>query len=103
MYFMTKALKRRGFECLRNYEVHQAQEVYLDQFRRGGARAGRTPTNLEMNRATLDALQSAGYSPEQARVLVREAVKDRVKYGVLGGEEVPRIPRHINQVPPNEP
>jgi hypothetical protein len=86
-----------------HYEVHRAQEVYLDQFRRGGARYPDRPTNLEMNRASLDALQSAGYTPEQAKVLVRAAIRDRVDHGLLGGRQVPRIPRRINQAQADEP
>jgi hypothetical protein len=101
------AVKLRG-DALRepgtpHYRVHQAQEAYLDQFRSGGARFREAPTNLEMNRATLDALRSAGYTSEQARALVREAVRDRVRHGALGGEEVPRIPRRIYQAQTNEP
>lgn len=86
-----------------HYEVHRSQEVYLDQFRRGGARYPDRPTNLDMNRASLDALQSIGYTPEQAKVPMRAAIRDRVDHGLLGGQQVPRIPRRINQVPPNEP
>jgi len=56
-----------------------------------------------MNRATIDALRSAGYTQDQARALMREAVRDRVRYGVLGGDEVPRIPRRTYQAPANEP
>lgn len=86
-----------------HYQVHQAQETYLNQFRRGGERFGEKPTNLEMSRATVDALQSGGYTRDQAMALARVAMRDRVKYGLLGGEEVPRIPRRINQKKQDEP
>jgi hypothetical protein len=82
-----------------HYQVHQVQEAYLDQFRTGGSRFREAPTNVEMNRAMLDALRSAGYTSVQAKTLVREAIRDRVNYGLFGGEEVPRIPRRMYQVP----
>lgn len=89
-----------------HYIVHQAQEEFLNQFRRGGVRFGDPPTNLEMTRSVVDALRRAGYTEEQSMALARSAIHDRVKYSLLGGEQVPRIPSRINQTkfePVNEP
>lgn len=53
-----------------------------------------------MSRANLDTLISAGYTTVEARMLVRQAIKDRIKYGALGGQEVPRIQGRIYQTKP---
>ena len=49
----------------------------------------------------LDALQRAGYTREQSLILTGEAIRDRVNYGLLGGERVPRMPGRINQKTPS--
>lgn len=84
-----------------HYLVHQAQEEFLNRFRRRGPGFGDPPTNLEMTRSIVDALRRAGYSDEQVRTLVRAAIQDRVKYHLLGGELAPRIPGRINQKKPD--
>jgi RHS repeat-associated protein len=80
-----------------HYTVHQAQEQFLNQFRRGGERYGEFPSNLEMSRSMVDALVRAGYTKEQSMTLARDAIRDRLNYGLLGGEPVPRMPGRINQ------
>lgn len=86
-----------------HYIVHQVQEAYLKQFRPKGARYPDRPSNLEMNRTMLDALRAAGYTTEQAKELVQRSMQQRLDYGLLGGQQVPRIPGRINQVPPPPP
>lgn len=83
-----------------HYVVHQAQEEFLNQFRRGGARGLETPTNLEMTRSVVDALRRAGYTEEQSMALAHGSIRDRVNYNLLGGERVPRLPGRINQKKP---
>lgn len=84
-----------------HYLVHQAQEEFLNQFRRGGARFGDPPTNLEMTKSVAEALRRAGYTQEQSMALAQAAIQDRVKYGLLGGELIPRLPGRINQKKPD--
>lgn len=94
------------FHLRREQQPRDAQEEFLNQFRRGGVRFGDPPTNLEMTRSVVDDLRRAGYTEEQSMALARSAIHDRVKYSLLGGEQVPRIPSRINQTksePANEP
>ena len=64
---------------------------------------GERPSNIEMNRASLDALHAVGYTGDQAKALVAAAIKDRVNHGLLGGQPIPRLSDRINQVPPDVP
>lgn len=81
-----------------HYDAHTSMESFWNQFRRGGERYGEMPTNLEYSKGLLDSLRNAGYSTEEALDLTRQAIKQRVEYGLYGGEPVPRIPGRINQV-----
>jgi RHS repeat-associated protein len=83
-----------------HYLVHQAQEEFLDQFRRSGQRFGEVPTNVEYTRAVVNALRRAGYTEQQSMDLARKAIQDRVKNDVLGGEPIPRLSGRINQKKP---
>lgn len=81
-----------------HYDAHTSMESFWNQFRRDGERYGEMPTNLEYSKGLLDSLRNAGYSTEEALDLTRQAIKQRVEYGLYGGESVPRIPGRINQV-----
>jgi hypothetical protein len=79
------ALAQRGTP---HYEAHAALERFWAPYRASGD----TPTNTEYGIALKRSLQAAGYSADQARLLVREAIRNRLEFGVLGGEPVPRVP-----------
>jgi hypothetical protein len=81
-----------------HFEAHADMEQFWNQFRRGGARFGRLPTNLEYSRALQSSLRAAGLPEEEVRAAVRAATRQRVEYGLLGGDPVPRLPGRINQV-----
>lgn len=80
-----------------HYKVHQSLEGFWDQYRRGGTKFGQVPTNLEYTKAVKDALKTTNLSPSQIQAATRAAIKQRVQYGLSGGEKVPRIPGRINQ------
>jgi hypothetical protein len=80
-----------------HYNAHESLEKFWAQYRRGGSKYGEMPTNLEYTKAMVDSLKAAGYSQQEAMQIAREAIKQRIKYGLLGGEPVPRIPNRINQ------
>lgn len=80
-----------------HYNVHESLEKFWDKFRKGGDRFGDSPTNLEYTKGMYDSLKAAGYTGEQAMEITNEAIKQRVKFGLLGGEAVPNIPSRINQ------
>lgn len=82
-----------------HFEAHASLERFWAQFRRGGARAGQVPTNLEYSKALLDSLEAAGLSRAQALQAVRASIRQRINVGQLGGVEVPRVPRKIYQSP----
>lgn len=70
-------------------------EKFWDQFREvtkkypAGPRVGDIPTNLEYTRALKRSLEAAGLSPDQVKKSLKEAIHQRVKYGLLGGMNVP--------------
>ena len=76
-----------------HFEAHASLENFWAPYRT----AGDAPTNLEYNLALKQSLEAAGYSPSQAQKLTREAVRNRLNYGLLGGEPVPRVPAPIRQ------
>lgn len=81
-----------------HYETHFNMEKFWDQFRRGGTRYRERPTNLEYTNAMYKALKESGLSESQAKEVIQQAIKQRIEYGLLGGDLVPRIPGRINQV-----
>ena len=80
-----------------HYNAHENLEQFWNQYRRGGTKYGEVPTNLEYTKAMVDSLKAAGYSQQQAMQIANKAIKQRIQYGLLGGEPVPRIPGKINQ------
>lgn len=80
-----------------HYETHSYMESFWNQYRRGGINAGKMPTNLEYSNAMLKAVKKSGLNHSQAMQIMKEAIKQRVDYGLLGGMEVPRLPGKINQ------
>ncbi|MDP4147487.1 MAG: type IV secretion protein Rhs [Bacillota bacterium] len=81
-----------------HYGAYASLENFWNQFRRGGEKYGEVPTNLEYSKALFDSLQGAGFTRNEALDITRQAMIQRVQYGLLGGEPVPRIPGKINQV-----
>jgi len=53
------------------------------------------PTNLRYTQALQQSLRAAGLSEAQVQQAVQAAIRERVRYGLLGGNEVPRIPQPI--------
>jgi hypothetical protein len=82
---------------LASFEAHASLERFWNQFRRGGARYGQLPTSLEYTRALQQSLRDAGLAEHQVFIAVRAAVRQRIEYGLLGGQPVPRLPGRINQ------
>ncbi len=81
-----------------HYNAHESMEGFWNQFRRGGDRYGEIPTNLEYLKAVFDSMQNSGFTRQEALDITRQSIKQRLEYGLLGGEPVPRIPGRINQV-----
>lgn len=74
--------------------AHQSLELFWNQFRGGAS----VPTNLHYSRALQDSLRAAGLSDTQVQQAVRAATRERVQNGLLGGMEVPRVPRPIRNI-----
>jgi hypothetical protein len=74
--------------------AHQSLETFWNGFRGSSS----VPTNLQYARALQDSLRAAGLSDLQVQQAVRTATKERVQYGLLGGLEVPRVPRPIRNM-----
>jgi RHS repeat-associated protein len=93
------AIKLRGniFTQKRSnhYKAHKSLEGFWDQYRRHGAKFGTRPTNLEYTRALKESLKTTSLSASQVNAALRAAIKQRVEYNLLGGAEVPAIPRKL--------
>lgn len=74
--------------------AHQSLEGFWNQYR--GTEL--VPTNLEYTRALQQSLRAAGLPESQVQQAVRAAVNERVNAGLLGGQEVPRVPRPIRNL-----
>ncbi|MEY0436757.1 RHS repeat-associated core domain-containing protein [Providencia huaxiensis] len=83
-----------------HYNAHNSLETFWNDYRRGGALYGELPTNLQYTLALKHSLQSAGLTARQVTQAVRSSIQNRLQYGLLGGQNVPRIPGRINQVKP---
>jgi hypothetical protein len=86
-----------------HYEFHRSLEGFWNQFRRGGARFGQTPTNAEYGTALEQALRAGGLSNADAATVAAQAAQQRAAYGLAGTDPVPRIPGRITQTPPPSP
>ena len=80
-----------------HYKAHASLENFWNQYRKGGAKFGENPTVIEYSKALKKSLIDAGFSNDQALKAVRAATKNRIENGILGGQDVPRIPGKINQ------
>jgi hypothetical protein len=80
-----------------HYQFHQSMESFWNQFRRGGARFGETPTNAEYGQALQQALEAGGFSAQEAANLANLAAQQRAAYGLSDTAPVPRIPGRTNQ------
>ncbi|VTS07938.1 Uncharacterized protein OS=Clostridium clariflavum (strain DSM 19732 / NBRC 101661 / EBR45) GN=Clocl_3206 PE=4 SV=1 [Tuwongella immobilis] len=86
-----------------HYNAHRSLEGFWNQFRRGGARFGQTPTNAEYGAALEASLRAGGLSPADAATVAAQAAQQRAAYGLAPTAPVPRIPGRINQTPPPPP
>ena len=80
--------------------AHARIERFWNQFREGGSRFGEMPTNREYSQAVLTSMRAAGFTREQAMHVTRQAIRDQVQHGLLGVDDVPRLPGRINQRQP---
>lgn len=80
-----------------HYTIHESMEKFWDLYRRDGELYGDVPTNLQYSKTVLLALQKSGFTRDIALEITKESMKQRIKYGLLGGELVPRIPKKIYQ------
>lgn len=76
-----------------HFEAHASLESFWAPYRS----AGGAPSNLDYSLALKRSLEAAGYSANQAQQLTREAIRNRLEYGALGGEPVPRVPAPVRQ------
>ena len=83
-----------------HYKAHENLGRFWDTYRKGGSRFGELPTNLEYTRALKSSLQSTNLATQQVADAVQASIKNRVGFGLLGGQSVPRIPGRIDQRKP---
>jgi len=56
------------------------------------------PSNLQYTRAMGASLRAAGVSEEGVQTAYRLAVAERIRFGLLGGMSVPRVPSPIRNL-----
>jgi hypothetical protein len=84
-----------------HYQAHADLEVFWNQYRKGGAKYGELPTNVEYSQALLNSLRAGSKTDTEAWGLTAAAMRQQIQYGLLGGQTVPRIPGRINlTIPP---
>ena len=83
-----------------HFNPHANLEAFWNQFRRGGARYGEVPTNLEYSRGLADSLRAADLTPVQVQQALRASIRQRIGAGQLGGLQIPRVPRRMPQARP---
>jgi hypothetical protein len=74
--------------------AHRSLEGFWDRFRGTAS----VPTNLEYTRALQQSLRAAGYTEAEVQHAVRASIRERLNYGLLGGQPVPRVPRPIRNI-----
>ncbi|MFO0811060.1 MAG: RHS repeat-associated core domain-containing protein [Gemmataceae bacterium] len=75
-------------------QAHVSLEGFWNQYRGTPV----VPTNLQYTRALQQSLRAAGLSESQVQQAVRAAIRERVDFGLLGGMEVPVVPRPIRNL-----
>lgn len=80
-----------------HYRAHNSMEQFWDQYRAEGEFCDRTPTVGQYNRALQDSLVRAGFTQDQARFAVEQAVAQQRHYGFTNTSPVPRVPGKIHQ------
>lgn len=83
-----------------HYDFHSSLETFWNQFRKGGAREGETPTNGEYLQAAEQALKEAGVGAKTAKQATQEAGAQQQSYGLQSTDPVPRVPGKLNQSQP---
>ena len=78
-----------------HYNAHESLEKFWNSHRKDNTR----PTNLEYTKALKKSLEDAGYDKLEVKELTKKAIRDRIKYGQLGGNFVPRVPGRLPQKP----
>lgn len=75
-------------------KAHEFLENFWNKFR--GTHV--VPTNLDYTRALQQSLRAAGVAEPLVKKAVQAAVRERVKFGLLGGAEVPHVPSPIRNL-----
>jgi len=94
------SIKLRGNILTQPGSPHNLAHVYLeDKFWQPFRDAGVAPTNLQYTRAMQQSLRISGLPEAHVQQAVRAAIRERVGFGLLGGNPVPKVPRPIPNLP----
>ncbi len=98
-YYQGLAIKLPGNIFTETGAPHTLAHAYLeDNFWQPFRDAYLVPTNLQYTRALQQSLRAAGLSELQVQQAVRSAIQERVNFGLLGGMNVPNVPRSISNL-----
>ena len=74
--------------------VHRELEKFWDQYRGSKTK----PTNMQYTYAVYKALVAADIDSKDAMEITRASIQQRVHYGLVGGETVPKVPNKIRNI-----
>ena len=74
--------------------VHRELEKFWDRYRGSETK----PTNMQYSYAVYKALVTADIDSKDAMEIVRTGIQQRVHYGLVGGEAVPKVPSKIRNI-----
>ena len=83
-----------------HYDFHASLEQFWSQYRPNGDLFGLRPTNALYDSALQDALQAGGFSPDEAARLANQAAQQRLQFGLIPEQPVPRVPGRLPQKNP---
>ena len=86
------SVKLEGNVRINEYAPHTMAHKELEQFWQTYRTNSELPTNIRYTVAARRSLIASGISKENANIIIRHSIRQRLDYGLLGGEKVPRVP-----------
>jgi len=96
---LSNAMRGNAFKDIgsQHYDFHATLEAFWAPYRTGQSLYGLVPTNGQYGNALYRALLNSRLTPAQASFLADQAAAQRISFGLVESDPVPRIPRRLNQ------
>ena len=92
------SIKRSGNILMTVNTPHTLAHIEMEKFWAKYRNTNIIPTNLEYTKALKSSLVKSGISNKDANTIIKHAIRQRIDYGLLGGENVPKVPKAINKL-----